>query len=81
MRRALGLRQMVADEQVGAFGLRLYRLLAERGMSQRALARELGMDNPETVWRWVNGKCEPTYIMLRRIKAALGCTYEELFEG
>lgn len=70
---------MVADEHVGAFGLRLYRLLAERGMSQRALTRELGMDNPGTVWRWVNGKSEPTYIMLRRIKAALGCSYEELF--
>lgn len=68
-------------EQVGAFGLRLYRLLDERDMSQRALARELGIDNPGTVWRWVNGKCEPTYIMLRRLRAVLGCTYEELFEG
>lgn len=53
----------------------------ERGLSQNALARRLGMDRSETVWRWANAQSEPSYVMLRRLKDALGCTYEDLFVG
>lgn len=72
---------MQADEPVGTFALRLCRLMDERGLSQNALARLLGMGRSETVWRWANAQSEPSYVMLRRLRTALGCTYDELFEG
>lgn len=68
------------DEPFGSFSLRLTNLMSERGLNQNELARMLGMDRSETVWRWVNARGEPSYIMLRRLHDALGCTYEELFE-
>lgn len=71
---------MTTDEPVGSFGMRLHRLMSERGLSQGKLARMLGLSRSETVWRWVNARGEPSYIMLRRLHDALGCTYKELFE-
>lgn len=72
---------MQVDEPVGTFALRLSRLMDERGLSQNALARLLGMDRSETVWRWANAQSEPSYVMLRRLRDALDCTYEDLFVG
>lgn len=72
---------MTAEEPVGSFGRRLSRLMRERGLSQIGLARLMGLSRSEAVHRWVHGETEPTYIMLRRLREALGCTYDELFEG
>lgn len=72
---------MTQDEPVGAFAMRLSRLMRERGLNQSTLSQLLGLDRSQTVYRWANAKSEPSYIMLRRLKSVLGCTYEELFEG
>ena len=72
---------MTTDEPVGAFAMRLSRLMRERGFNQSTLSRLLDLGRSQTVYRWVNAKSEPSYIMLRRLKSVLGCTYEELFEG
>ena len=69
-----------ADEPKGLFGKRLERLMKERGMSQYELARRMGYDRSQIVWRFIHGKNEPSYIVLRRLKAALGCEYKDLFE-
>jgi len=69
------------DEPVGAFAMRLSRLMRERGLNQSTLSQLLGLDRSQTVYRWANAKSEPSYIMLRRLRAVLDCAYEELFEG
>lgn len=62
------------DEQL-AIGL--WRLLDERGMTQVMLAARAGIGKT-TITNYINGYSGATLHKLRRIKAALGCTWEEL---
>lgn len=68
------------DEPYGLFGKRLRRLMKERHLSQVELARRMGYDRSQIVWRFIHAKVEPTYMTLRRLKAALDCEYRDLFE-
>ncbi len=69
---------MVSDEPKGTFGRRLKRIMKERGITQKGLAAHMDVANPYSVWRWVKGEVEPSYVMLKRMKAVLGCTWDEL---
>ena len=71
---------MPEDEPKGTFAKRLARLMKKYGYNQCSLARSLGHDGPGSVHRWVHAGSEPRYITLKRLKEALGCTYDELFE-
>lgn len=73
---------MIEDEPYGTFAKRLVRLMEERHMTQVELGRRI--ESPSTnkvVGHWVHARSEPTYASLKRLKAALGCTWEELMEG
>ena len=60
-----------------AFGLRLWRLMDERGWNQSELARRSGLHRHD-VSKYVNGYAMPSMITLMRLRAGLGCTWEEL---
>lgn len=60
------------------FGENLRGALAKRKMSQRALARKLGL-NESNVCLWVRGKSFPRADQLPRIADALDVSLDELF--
>ena len=49
------------------------------GGSMSAMGRELGVAR-KTLYSYVEGTREPRLSMLRKIRAALGCTWDELLE-
>ena len=55
----------------------LKRLLYERDMSVKQFSRASGI-NHASVYDYLNGRHEPNCPMLRRIRATLGCTWDEL---
>ena len=55
------------------------RLMFERGWSQKRLGIESGVAQ-STVSAVMTGARRPTLPTLRRIKAALGCTWDEMLE-
>jgi len=59
------------------FARRLRRLMAERGMSIRELSSRSAISQP-SVYKYLNGQCVPNVTRLRRIRATLGCTWDEL---
>ena len=61
------------------FGEHLYRMLRKRRISQVELARRMYVTQA-TVYCYTNGVNGPTVATLRRIKDALGCTWEELLD-
>lgn len=64
------------------FAENLRRMLDERGMSQWALGRLINPVCPKSgqsaVHSWCRGRTKPTYDSLIDLRAALGCTWEEL---
>ena len=67
----------MGDEPVGTFAGRLRDMMAERSLRQSDLAVRVGTSREE-VRRWMAGLVEPSYYMLRRLHAVLGCTWDEL---
>ena len=59
------------------FARNLRKLMAERDMSAKQFSRASGI-NHASVYDYLNGRHEPNCPMLRRIRAALGCTWDEL---
>lgn len=60
-----------------AFGPRLQRLRKERGMTQAALADQLGVSKP-TVWAWEQGKARPVESRMEALAQALDVSADEL---
>jgi transcriptional regulator with XRE-family HTH domain len=58
-------------------GKNLQKLLADRGESQTSFAKRIGVHQSQ-VSNWVRGANSPTLQTLRKVKAALGCTWDEL---
>lgn len=61
----------------GSFGTRLHRLRKERGLTQAALAEQLGVSKP-TVWAWEQGKARPVESRMAPLAEALDVSAEEL---
>lgn len=59
------------------FARRLRRLIRASGKTTDAFADEFGVTRAH-IHRWCNLRNAPTLYSLRRVKAALGCTWEEL---
>ncbi len=59
------------------FARNLRRLLYERDMSAKQFSHASGI-NHASVYDYLNGRHEPNCPMLRRIRATLGCTWDEL---
>lgn len=59
------------------FSDNLKRLLADRGESQTSFAKRIGVHQSQ-MSNWVRGANSPTLQTLRKVKAALGCTWDEL---
>lgn len=63
-----------------AFGVRLQRLRAERGMTQAQIAGALGVSKP-TVWAWEHGKARPVESRLASLAELLGVSRGDLVRG
>lgn len=63
-----------------AFGLRLQRLRAERGLTQAQIAGALGISKP-TVWAWEHGKARPVESRMARLAELLGVSRGDLVQG
>ena len=61
-------------------GKNLRELIADRGESQTSLAKRMGVHQCQ-VSNWVRGAHSPTLQTLRKVRAALGCTWDELLGG
>ena len=61
----------------GTIARNLRRLLYERGMTVEQFSRASGI-NHASVYDYLRGNHEPNCPMLRRIRATLGCTWDEL---
>ncbi len=57
----------------------LRRELAYSHLSQADLARYVGV-HPSLITQWLNGECEPSLSVLRRICVVLGISADELLE-
>ena len=55
-------------------GKELEQFLAKRDMSMTEVARHLGVPRM-TLWRWVVGRVEPSYLAKEAIKAKLGFSW------
>ena len=64
----------------GALGRTVKRLLKERGMSQRELARKAHFDEA-ALSNWLEGVHVPTLINLVLVAAELGTTVDTLLSG
>ena len=69
---------MVIDPE--AFGRNLKRILREKGMTQRALAKKLEMQNL-SVWKWCNGHYLPSLDNFAILVKTLNVSAEDLIEG
>ena len=63
-----------------AIGNNIYRLLKQRHMTQRELAKRIGT-HEDTLSRWINGQRQPSAFALLRISRVLGVSMEELMAG
>jgi transcriptional regulator with XRE-family HTH domain len=61
----------------GSFGARLQRFRKERGLTQSALADQLGVSKP-TVWAWEQGKARPVEARMEALAQALDVPAAEL---
>ena len=66
-----------ADGGVSAFHERLAAIMAERGITQAELARQMGMHRV-TAHNWYWGMTEPSIEKLIRIRRILRCEWDEL---
>ena len=55
----------------------LRRMISERGMTATTVAYKSGLC-PATVYNYLRGARTPTVDALRKMRAALGCTWDEL---
>lgn len=62
------------------FADRLYGLMQERRVDVIWLAKRVDL-NKNTIYRYLNAQRQPPLPVLRRIKAALICTWDELLGG
>lgn len=70
----------MTDEPRGVFAARLRRLMDKYGVpTQMELVRRTGMPQ-QTVWAILHAEHEPKYTTLKRLQAAIGCTFEELMD-
>ncbi len=60
-----------------ATGNRLAEIRAAEGVSQSALAREMGIDK-STIWRWEKGERQMDNDTLRVLCERFGCSVEHL---
>lgn len=70
----------MTDEECKQMGLRIYRLMKAKGMTQKELAGITGLTEA-AVSRYVSGHRWPRATSLMLLKDALGCTWEELLDG
>lgn len=61
----------------GSFGIRLQRFRKDRGLTQAALAEQLGVSKP-TVWAWEQGKARPVESRMAALAQALDVPAEDL---
>ena len=61
---------MATDEQREAFRQALRHTRQQRGLSQRALSRAIGLTN-SAVWQWEQGKAIPRPEIVAKLEAAL----------
>jgi transcriptional regulator with XRE-family HTH domain len=64
----------------GSFGAKLQRLRKDRGLTQAALAEQLGVSKP-TVWAWEQGKARPVESRMDPLAQALDVPVAELQTG
>jgi DNA-binding XRE family transcriptional regulator len=64
----------------GSFGAKLQRLRKDRGLTQAALAEQLGVSKP-TVWAWEQGKARPVESRMDALAQALDVPAAELLIG
>ncbi|MGN6356479.1 MAG: helix-turn-helix domain-containing protein [Novosphingobium sp.] len=64
----------------GGFGAKLLRLRKDRGLTQAALAEQLGVSKP-TVWAWEQGKARPVESRMDLLADALDVPVSELLIG
>ena len=62
---------------VNGFGERLRGLIKNGGLTQVTFAEKIGVRQSQ-VSGWIQGRHGPTLATLRRIRDALGCTWDEL---
>lgn len=67
-----------ADQTLVAWGERMADFMEALGITQAGLAEELGVSHV-SVWRWVNGKTEPTRHHKKMIAEVLQTTTSRLF--
>ena len=83
MRRVRGFRREAPTRREGdgmhdmEFARNLRRAMAERGVSAKALAMDTGISR-STIDYLLSGRRSPTHSTARRIRDALGCTWDEL---
>ena len=63
-----------------AIGENIYRLLKQKRMTQRELAKRIGT-HEDTLSRWMTGQRQPSAYALLRISRVLGVSMEELMAG
>lgn len=68
---------MKAIQQIDPFGENLRRLLQERGITQSEMGRRMYVTQA-AVGEYLVSKGGPTVATLRRIRDAIGCTWEDL---
>lgn len=59
------------------FGLRLYRILERKGISQRELSERTGITQAN-ISNYINGKVTPSFYVTDKIARAIGCSTEDL---
>jgi transcriptional regulator with XRE-family HTH domain len=59
------------------FARNLRRMISERGMTASTVAYKSGLC-PATVYNYLRGTRTPTVDALRKMRATLGCTWDEL---
>lgn len=57
----------------------LYQYRKEKGITQRELAKELGVSQP-TITQYESGARKPDIVTLKKLAAILGCTTDQLLE-
>lgn len=59
-------------------GKRLRKLLADRGITVRMVQERMGLESPQAVYKWLNGKALPSTENLFVLSRILGLPIEEL---
>lgn len=68
--------ELSEEECRNEFGIRLYKLMAHKGITQEELARRTGI-HQVSLSRYITGKTTPSFYMVDKIAKALGCSTDE----